>query len=295
MKSTLILFLFFLYSNFSNGQSKKKQIIKLKFQIDSLINSHNDLISEKELTIKRLNSELFQKNQDINKLNLENSNYTDEISILKKKIISEEDKLKDLVQLYNNLKHKNFNDSIQILSLKQKNEEKKITVKNIDDLKGIYHGYDSYKLLMPTFVDIIGPKYLIKIYEDSEFRYDVNNSTDLNYYITFENAEDYSGQEPINNHMSASAKIIDFKINNDRVVLTLITVGCLEYFDGNWPLDEDSKDLTKISQKFEIEIQLLENEKIKVFSKNAPKLCNEAWNLNGIEFFHLNWSNSFDE
>ena len=295
MKSLSLLFLYLFLANFSNGQSKKKQIVKLKFQIDSLNNSHHDLITEKELTITRLNSELSQKKGEIIKLNRENSNYTDEILILRNDLISKESKIKELIDLYSNLKDKNIIDSMQILVLKEKKDTKKLTVSNLGDLVGIYHGFDSYKLLMPRFTDVIGPKYSIKVYAESEYRYDYRNSTDYSFYVDFEYAEDYSGQEPINNHQIASAKIIDFKISNDRAILTLLSINCLEYFEGNWPCEESSNDVTKISKKFEIEIQLLENEKIKVFSKNAPKLCNEAWNLNGIEFFHLKWSKDSEE
>lgn len=294
MKNTSILFLFLSIANFSYCQSKKKQIIKLKFQIDSLNNSYQGLINEKESIITKLNSELSQNKRDISKLNRENSNFTNEISSLRNDSISKEKKIKDLTELYSNLKNKNVNDSIQILLLKEKKGAKKLTVSNLWDLIGIYHSFDSYKLLMPRFTDVIGPKYSIKVYAESEYRYDFRNSTDESFYVDFDYAEDYSGQERINNHQLTSAKIIDFKISNERVILTLLSIYCSEYYDidkeNGFRGEESISKTTEFSQKFEIEIQLLENEKIKVFSRNAPKLCNESLNLNGTEFFNLKWS-----
>jgi hypothetical protein len=292
MKRTSILFLFLFLANFSYSQTKKKQIIKLKFQIDSLNNAHHDFINEKDSTITRLNSELLQNKREISKLKLENSNFTDEISILRNDSISKEKKIKDLTEFYSNLKNKNINDSIQILLLKEKKGTKKLTVSDLWDLIGIYQSFDSYKLLMPRFTDVIGPKYSINVYAESEYRYDYRNSTDYSFYVDFEYAKDYSGQERINNHQKTSAKIIDFKISNERVILILQSIGCFEYYDmdKDLPIEESTSKTTEFSQKFEIEIQLLENEKIKVFSRNAPKLCNESWNLNGIEYFNLKWS-----
>ena len=150
---------------------------------------------------------------------------------------------------------------------------------------GTYQSLEAYFLEMPRFRSAEGPRNEIKILATNEFANDYHGSTEMEYYVYFTYNSDYSGQMAWGtNRYEGTAKIIKIKQIGSAIKLSLKAVGCTES-----SLDDESNHFN-VSNTFEMQIENMENGKIKVSTLAAPSTCKAAWDLSNVILFPLLWS-----
>jgi hypothetical protein len=156
---------------------------------------------------------------------------------------------------------------------------------------GVYNSIEACHVIMPRFTDIDGPSFELKILAYNEYRSSIDGSQENDYFVQFDYREDFSGQEPEVNHHTGYAKITSATSNGNSTLLNLESISCSEYFDQ----DEEFHPSNEFSQKFQMRIELLPDEKIKLSTINPPSTCALCWKFNDVILFPLLWSKSYNE